>query len=289
MKKHILVILVLALILSVVGVSVFFVVKHNRKQSLYKAHSEFIYSSDTSKLTNNILAAEELYQTKVSSVETRLTILHSVIAKLDTFETDLNARLVLLSSNSSKSNNLSKKHQTLSSARSILINSYDEYITRMSGNTSIEGPAVKDLYNEIFDETTEFIYKYNSCFVQTSNFVLNNVYKAESIKSEMYSLYSAGITHLLNNISNHQFSNINTISMLNNGIQLSHNNIKLKDSVSGGEFSQEALNFKKYFSQSNIDELINNFHAYYTSTINPSIEQSNEKLTVHYLKQILEI
>lgn len=289
MKKHIIAFLIITLILTLIAVGVFFIVKHNKKQSLYKSNYEFIYSTDTVKLVENIATAESLYQTKVSSGENRLTVLHDIIVKLDSFEKDLNSHLVLSSSNSSTSNKLSKKYQTLTSERAILINNFDEYITRMSGNINISGSATKDLYNEIFNKTTNFIYNYNSCFASTFNFVFNKVYTAETIKPELYSLYSSGVSHLLNNISNYQFSSINLITSLNKGISLDGGNIEIKDSVDGGEFSIEALNFKKYFNLSDITVLIKNFDGYYSLSIDPSTETSNEKLTVYYAKQILEI
>ncbi|MBQ3502711.1 MAG: hypothetical protein IJA72_03500 [Clostridia bacterium] len=289
MKKHIIAILVITLILSLAGVGIYFVVKNNKKQSLYNANSSFVHSEKTEKLIANISKAESLYQSKVASGETRLTTLHNVIIKLDSFEKDLNSYLILASSNTSTSNKLAKKYQTLTSERDILIDNYNEYITRMEGNINIDGNSTATLYNEIFDKTVQYVYNYNACFESSFKYIFEKIYKAETIKSEFYSLYTTSVIDLLNNISNHQFSNISLITLLNDRLNLdSNNNVILKSSIDGGEYSSEALKFKKHFRLSNINTLIETFKTTNPSTINPALETSNEKLAVYYALQILE-
>ena len=145
MKKHFLIVLAILLIASLVGVSVYFNVKSNKKLNLYKTHCEFIYGHNTTKLNQNILTAQHLYTTKVLAGETRLSTLHQIILQLNEFEKDLNSYMIL-SSTSSSSSNLAKKYKELSDRRTYLVNKYNEYITRMSGNISIEGSAPQSLY-----------------------------------------------------------------------------------------------------------------------------------------------
>lgn len=289
MKKHIIIIISIILILSLAGVGVWFVVKKNNSKPLYSVSCEFIQSSDTQTLISKIGDAEDLYQNKAVSTEDRLTTLQQTISKLDNFETDLTSYLLLSNAKASSTNKLSKSYKDLASVRSALIKDYNEYITRMSGNTNISGTALKDLYNELFNKTVNYVYKYNTCFIATSNYVFTKVYKVDCIKTELYTLYSAGVSNLLNNISNSQFANTSLITKLNNGIKLVDGNIFIKENIQGGEFGTEALNFKKYFNNSNLDTLINNFETYYNMSINASSETNSEKLTVYYAKLILEI
>ena len=289
MKKHIIIITSIILILSIVGVGIWFVVKKNNSKPLYSVSCEFVESSDANLLQSDISIAENLYRNKVISTETRLTTLQQVIAKLDSFEADLSSYLLLSKAKPSSTNKLSKSYKDLESVRSVLIKDYSEYITRMSGNTNISGPALKELYNDIFNKTVNYVYKYNSCFIQTSNYVFTKVYKVDTIKTELYLMYSASVTNLLNNISNNQFASTATIDKLNTGLTLSNGNLHIRENIQGGEFSLEALNFKKYFNSCNTGSLISNFETYYNMLINPNTETSSEKLTVYYAKLILEI
>lgn len=289
MKKHIIAISILIIVLALTGVGIWLVVRHNNSKPLYKVTYEFISSEDTYTLSNNILKAENLYQSKVLSSETRLTTLHTIITKIDAFEEDLNSYLLLSSSTSSTTRKLNKNYKSLTKKRSYLITNYNEYITRMSGNINISGTALNDLYDDIFNKTVEYIYKYNSCFKSTSSYVFNKVYKVDNIKNELYLLYSLGVNNLLNNISNNQFTNTNLIARLNNGIKLVNGSIYIVESIKGGEFSPEALKFKHHFANSNLDTLIQDFETYYNSSININNETSSEKLAVYYAKIILEI
>ena len=275
MKKHIVTILVIVLVASLLGVGAYLLFKNTKKEPLYNSHSAFVLSQDSDTLITNISAAENLYQTKVA---------------VDRFEQDLNSYLVLTKSKDSTSNKLSKKYKNLTKERQALIVNYKEYITRMSGNIYIDGNAPQNLYNQIFDKTVQYLYSYSSCFNSTTSYVFEKVYKVDTLKEELYALYSAGITSLLNDISNHQFENINLVLSLNNKINLTeNNNIALKSSIDGGEYSTEALNFKKYYNQSNISTLIENLKTINPSTIDPSTETSSEKLTIYYMNQILEV
>ena len=117
------------------------------------------------------------------------------------------------------------------------------------------------------------------------------MYKVDTIKEELYTLYSLGVNNLLNSISNNRFAseNVTLITRLNNGIKLSNGNISIKSSVDGGEFSIDAIKFKTHFNNSNLNTLITNFNTYYSESINISTETSNEKLAVYYAKKILEM
>lgn len=290
MKKHIIIISVVVLILSLAGVGIWLGVRNKNIKPLYPANCEFVFSEDGEMLTDKITAAQTLYAS-VSSSDTRLTTLQTIIFKIDSFEQDLNAYLTLSNDKPKNTKSLSKSYSNLSNSRTTLIKDYNEYITRMSGNTQADGPMMQKLYNELFNKTANYLRAYNNCFLNTSNYVFEKVYTANSIKAPLYSLYSNGVNNLLSNIKNSQFSDLTLINRLNNSIKLENQNICLKNSVAGGEFSLEALNFKKYFSSSNISTLIQNFEVYYSaaSSINPTTETSSEKLAVYYAKQILEI
>ncbi len=290
MTKRIITILVITLALSLVGATAFLIVKNTKKVPLHQAHLDFAYSKDCVKLTDCMTEAETLYQTKVASGETRLTTLQNVIMELDSFEKDLNTYLTLSSTKNSTTNKLSNKYQSLTRERNHLISNYNEYIVRMKGNINIEGNATKTLYNQIFDQTVDYVYKYNDCFKANYTYIFSKVYKPETIKRELYSLYSAGVSDLMDNISNHQFENINLIEYLNNKINLNTSgNVIINSSIDGGEFSVDALNFKKYYNLSNTEILINTFKTTTPSSINPETETSSEKLAIYYINQLLEV
>lgn len=288
MKKHIVAILIIILILALAGTGIWFVMKRNNIKPLYKANCEFTVSKDTSDLCSKMTEAQTLYNMIFAS-ETRLTTLQSVILKLDSFDKDLNSYLVLLNKESKTSKKLSKSYADLIKTRKSLITDYDEYIVRMSGNINADGTAVQNLYNELFNKTVDYLYKYNKCFNLTSTYVFDKIYKADNIKEELYTLYSLSVNNLLNNISNNRFNNTTLITRLNNGIRLLNNNLHIIESVKGGEFSVESIKFQQYFNHSSLTVLIDNFNTYYAESINPNVETSNEKLAVYYAKQILEI
>lgn len=288
MRKHLIAILIILLVLTLIGTGVWLVVSYNKTKPLYQSHCDFILDEDTNDLSTKMAQAQTLY-TSLFSSETRVATLHTIVEKIDTFEKDLNTYLILHASNSKTSKKLSKNYSTLSSKRATLIKNYNEYITRMSGDINAEGPMVQNLYNDLFDKTVTYLISYNKYFISTSNYVFNKVYKAESIKPELYSLYSAGVSDLLNNISNHNFDSTILINRLNNGIKLSNNNIFIKNTIVGGEFGTNAIKFQQYFNNSNLENLVKNFNTYYGLTISPITETSNEKLAVYYAKTILEI
>jgi len=289
MKKHIIGILIVTLVLILAGGGIWFFVNNRNKKNLYNISCEFITDKDTSVLIESISEAEQLYRQKVSSNETRLTKLQTVIAKIDSFEADLNSYLILSNIKVSDTNKLNKTYKNLSGSRDVLIKNYNEYITRMKGNTNVDGNALQNLYNDIFEKTVNYINSYNSCFKSTYRHVFSKVYKADTIKIELYELYSAGVKDLLSNISNNNFNSTTVIEHLNNGIKLIDNNIHIVSTEEGGEFGFNALNFKKHFRKCDLDNLINNFETYYNTTINPQVEKSNEKLALYYAKQILEM
>jgi hypothetical protein len=294
MKKHLLAIVIIVLVLSLGGVGIWLYVRNRNIKPLYQASCEFIHDEDTALLKNKILQAEDKMTEaeqlhSLPSSGNRLSTLNQIIDKIDIFEQDLNTYLVFNNAKPKTTKNLSKSYTNLSKSRTILLREYDEYITRMSGNLNADGHAIENLYNEIFNKTVNYRYKYNACFNQTSSYVFENVYKVDTIKSELYLLYSLGVNNLLNNISNNNFKNTTLITKLNNGIILSNGNIDIKDSVKGGEFSIMAFKFKSHFNKSNLSTLVENFDTLYNININPDNEISNEKLAIYYAKQILEI
>lgn len=290
MKKHIIIISVIILTLSLAGLGIWLGIRNKNVKPLYQASCEFVFNEDAETLTDKITEAQTLYTT-VSSSDKRLTTLQTIILKIDSFEQDLNAHLSLSTDKPKNTKTLSKAYSNLLNSRTRLIKDYNEYITRMSGNTQADGPMMQKLYNELFNKTASYLRTYNNCFLNTSNYVFGKVYTANSIKAPLYSLYSHGVNNLLDNVINNQFSSLTLINKLNTSIRLENQNIYLKSSVKGGEFSFEALNFRKYFNSCNISNLIQNFEVYYSqvASIAPATETSSEKLTVYYAKQILEI
>jgi len=288
MKKHLVIMLILTLILALLGIGVWYSIQQRNAKTLYKLSTEFVLSEDSNTLLDNISSAESLYNKQATITESRLTSLHTIISKIDTFEQDLTSYLALSNIKASSTKNLNKSYKSLSAARDTLISNYNEYIARMSGNTLIEGNAADNLHNEIFNKTVNYVARYNSCFHSTATYIFNKVYKVDTIKSELYDLYYRGVKSLLGNISNNQFTNLGMIEKLNTGITLVNNNIYLKPSVKGGEFNVMALNFKKHYNNSDLGKLIKNFETYYNSSIDINTETSNEKLAIYYAKQILE-
>jgi len=289
MKKHIIGIIIFTLVLVLATAGILFYVNNKNKKPLYKITCEFVTSKDTDILISSMAEAEELYQEKVFSAENRLTILQTVVAKIDSFESDLNSYLILSKLKASETNKLNKMYKSLSGDRSLLIKNYNEYITRMKGNINIDGNSLQKLYDDIFEKTTSYLRTYNSCFKSTYKHVFSKVYKADTIKIELYSLYHAGVKDLLSNISNNKFGNVEIIGSLNRGIKLNGNSLHIISTEVGGEFGINALKFKKHFNKCDLNLLIENFETYYNGLINPETEKSNEKLALYYAKQILEI
>lgn len=290
MKKRIILFVIIILISTIIGTSIWLIIKRNNVKPLYEVNSKFIVSSDTTDLTDKMATAQNLYSSILSS-ENRITVLRNVILKLDSFEKDLNSYLVLSSSDNKTAKNLSRSYSKLIKTRDTLITDYNEYITRMSGDINADGiPApLQNLYNELFNKTVDYLYTYNDCFKSTSTYVFDKVYTVDTVKTEVYNLYSLGVSNLLNNISNNKFSSTILITRLNNGINVNNGVLNIRPTINGGEFSIHALKFRQYFNNSNLTTLIDNFNAYYTETIDPETETSNEKLAVYYAKQILEI
>ncbi len=289
MKKHILGVLIVTAVLALSAVGIWYAVNLKNAKSLYKISGEFLSSEDTQALVANISMAESLYKSETLAVSSNFELLQEIIVKLDTFEADLNSYMVLSNIKPSETNRLVKTYKNLDGSREMLIKDYNEYITRMSGNTNMSGNAIQDLYNDIVDNTESYIYKYNTCFASTYKHVFGKVYKADSIKYELYSLYSAGIKGLLSDALDGQANSLTSIKRLNKGVKLTGSNIYINSEIIGGEFGEEALKFKHYFHESNIADVIDNFEIYYNVPINPNSETSNEKLAVYYAKQILNM
>lgn len=288
MKNLLKIVLITILIAGAIGGGYWLFANYKSPKTLYKANCDFIVNNDTESLIENMSYAQTLYDSIVPS-DRRIETLNIIISKIDNFEQDLNAYLVLSTANAKSTKSLSREYSSLTKSRKSLITNYEEYIDRMSGNTQADGPMLQQLYNDLFVKTVKYLRDYNNCFGKTTNYVFTKVYNADSIKHQLYTLYSCAVTDLLNNITNNQFNSVVTITRLNSGINLENNNIKIKNNVSGGEFSTNALNFKKYFNSSNLTTLVSNFNTYYGLTINPITETSNEKLAVYYAKLILEV
>lgn len=288
MKKHIKVVLIVICVLAVCGVGLWFVLSRTKTETLPKTVSSFIEHTDTKDLQDRMVTAQSLYKNHYSN-DTRLNNLKDILLKLDEFENDLNTYLVVCNAKAKTTKDLTKSYNNLSSLRTSLIKDCDEYIIRMRGNTLAEGQTVKALYNSLFNKVANYLLQYNSCFLNTSNFVFTSVAPDNNIKLQMYSLYSLGVDNLLKNISNSQFKELTTINRLNSSIKLDgNNNLVLKSDIVGGEFSVVALNFRKYYNNSDKTNLIRNFSTYYSLTIDPTTETSNEKLAIYYFKQIME-
>lgn len=288
MKKHFKVIIIVISILAVCGVGLWFVLSRTKVEPLAQAVNSFIEHEETGDLHERLTTSQSLYSEHYN--DTRMNSLKEVLLKLDTFEQDLNSYLVVCNAKPKTTKNLTKSYNNLASARTNLIKDCDEYIVRMRGNTLAEGQTVKSLYNSLFNKVANYISQYNTCFLDTSNFVFTSVAPSNNIKLQMYSLYSHGVKNLVGNISNSQFKELTTINRLNSSISLDgYNNIKLKSGILGGEFSSLALNFKKHFNNADKNDLISNFNTYYSLTINSDTETSNEKLTVYYFRQIVEV
>lgn len=284
MKKHIIGVLIAILVIILSGVLVWFFVFKNANSDLYSATSNYIHSEDTATLQTDLLKSNQLYinNDKGEPTENRLIVLANIIAKMDTFEKDLNA---YLSIDTNKSSKISKSYKSLEGTRELLLENLDKYIIRMSGNTAVDGSSVKDLYNKTVLDTVNFIKEYNNCFAKTVNYVFEKVYTTSNIKFELYSLYSNGVNTLISTMVNdYYFSNLSMINILNNSIQLENSSIKFTD-VDGGEFNANALQFKKYFHQSDLSNITANFLDYYNSTIDVST-RTNEQLTVYYFKLV---
>lgn len=288
MKKHIVALLIMVLVLTLTGTGIWLVIHNNDIKPLYKTSCEFIHHNNTNELVDKITVAQTKTTVDIPNKD-RLTVLQNIIVKIDTFEKDLNSYLSLSTVKAKNTKKLSKSYEDLLKTRKALIKNYDEYITRMSGDLNPGESAIQSLYNELFNTTVSYIYKYNDCFKSTTSHVFSKVYTGESIKPELYTLYSLGVSNLLNNISNNQFTNTALITRLNNIINLSNGNIQIVSTIKGGEFSVEALNFQTHFNNSNLSILIDNFNAYYSLSINPNVATSSEMLAVYYAKLILGV
>lgn len=294
MKKHLKVILILLLVLAICGVAFWFVFTRTKVEPLPKTVNTFVEHENTKTLQERIKTSQSLYSTHYFG-DTRLDSLGRMLEKLDTFEQDLNIYLVLCNAKAKTTQDLTKSYNSLSKSRTALIKDCDEYIVRMKGNTLAEGQPIKNLYNLLVNKVSNYLQEYNKCFKSTVNYVFTSVTSSNNIKFELYGLYSEGVHSTLTNMTNNQFKELSTINILNNKIKLNadsndSNNISLPKGLEGGEFNIKAINFKKYYNASNKTDLLTNFYDYYSNvtSINPSIETSNEKLAVYYFEQIME-
>lgn len=286
MKKRITTIIAVILTILLVGTVVtLFVFNRNKSTSLYVHSSAFLNSEDCKILTTSISEAQSIYNERVSLSETRLAVLNQTIDKLDELEKDLNTYLTI-STKSSKAVKISNSYKSLTSKRNSLIEEFEDYINRMNNNIGGDEGAVDNLYNHMFDLTTNYLQSYNECFKQTIDYTFNNVVSSNNIKYPIFSLYYHVVDELLTNVSEHKFRSTYAIDTLNSKIILISNNLKLND-LTGGEFSSEANNFQQLYSKSDIASLLENFEAYYIEEIDETNESNVEKLTIFYLKKIL--
>ena len=292
MKKHLKVILIILLILSIGGAIAWLFLSRTKYEPLPSTVSAFIESDDTKYLHSQLEISQQLYNEHYGT-DYRLRKLKNILSKLDEFEQDLNTYLVTCDAKPKTTKDLTQSYKNLSSTRTKLLKECDAYIIRMEGNTSAEGQTIKALYNSLFDVVADYILQYSDCFRNTSNYIFSSVTNNSGIKAEIYSLYSYGVRQTLTNVVNSQFKDLTTIDYLNNTIKLdasngNKHNIAIPTTLDGGEFNILALNFKKYYNNSNKNELMSNFNTYRLLDINPSTETSNEKLTIYYFKQMME-
>lgn len=283
MRKHIIGVLIAILVIILAGVLVWFFVFKNANSGLYSSTSSYIHNDNTTTLQTYLAQSNQLYTTnsRGETTENRLLMLAEVIDKMNIFEKDLNAYLVV---DAKKTSKISKSYKILEGSRELLLEDLDKYIIRMSGNTAVDGTSVKDLYNDMVVKTANFIGEYNECFIKTVNYVFDKVYTSGNIKKELYTLYSYGVNNLISTMENYKFPNANMIKLLNDCIKLENNSIKF--TVDGGEFHANALNFKTYFYQSNLSNIVENFITYYYSTADITDSLSNEQLTAYYFKLV---
>ena len=291
MKKHLKVILIVISILAVCGVGLWFVLSRTKIETLPNTVNSFIGSQETSDLQARLKTSQSLYSKHASS-DVRLTDLENILIKIDEFEQDLNTYLIMCTAKAKETKDLTNSYNNLSTSRTKLIKDCDEFIVRLRGNTEAESQTgqttVKTLYNTLLDKVANYLQEYNKCFLNTSNYVFNSVTSNNNIKFQLYSLYSHGVSGFLNNMETESY--LLTIKKLNNSIRLdNHNNLVLKESIDGGEFNIQALNFKTHYNNSNKESLIDNFTDYLKLNINPATETSNEKLAIYYAKKILEV
>lgn len=292
MKKHIIgvVIALVAIILS--GVLLWMFVFKKQGSDLYTACTDYVYSNDTQLLQTSLTQANGLYtsNSRGDASEKRLIELGNIVAQLNTYEQDLAAYLTL---DGNKASKISKTYQSLSGSRQYLLNQLDIYITRMSGNTAVSSSGVVDLYNQMVGETLGFIKEYNTCFNSTISHVFSKVSTTSNIKCELYSLYSACLSNLINTATDKfEFGYMPVIVKLNSGVTLENGNIKFAAHIIGGEFDGEVMKFKQYFNKSSLADIASNFIEYYNATnsgFDLSAETSNEKITMYYLKSILGV
>ncbi len=296
MKKHFLGILIFVLVLLVCGVGFYIYTNNFKAKPLYETNTQFVINEDTENL---ILKINDAHDSYIYSGETRLTTLSLIISKLDSFEKDLNSYLVLSNINTSSTKKLSKSYENLTKHRKALITNCEEYITRMEGDKNADGPAIQNLYNDLFNKTLKYVKEYNKCFESTSKFVFSKVYKADTLKTEVYSLYSKALQDVIDNVANNRFGDLSLINRLNKGVTLSNiptslnttkllnYNLNINSSIEGGEFSTIAQNFKTNFKNSDMQILVENFNSYYRLNFNNC--DSNEKLAVFYLSQLLNL
>lgn len=292
MKKHIIGVAIALIIIISAGALLWIFVFNKDASDLYTACSNYVYSDDSETLQTSIQKAHSLYtlNNRGDTGENRLAQFGNIIDKINTFEKDLVSYLTL---DNNKSSKISKSYKSLSGSREHLINELTIYITRMSSNTEVGNSAtIKNLYEDILLSTVDFVKQYNSCFESSVNYVFTEVYTTSNIKRELYLLYSACVSDVINTMSSKQFPNMPVVNKLNSSIKLEYSCIQFASTISGGEFSKEALKFKQYFNQGSLTNFASNFITYYNETnsgFSPKDETSNEKLAMYYLKKILEM
>lgn len=288
MKKHIIgvIIALVAIILS--GVLLWLFVFKKDNSDLYDACSNYIHGNDTEQLQTSLSEANRLYITKSdTSGEKRLTQLASIVAQLDMYEQDLTAYLTF---DTTKSSKLSKSYKSLTGSREYLLEQLNTYIIRMSGNTLASDNSMTSLYESIVNDTVDFTKEYNNCFNSTISYVFSKVHTTSNIKREIYLLYSANLSNLFDTMQWTTFQTMSAMEKLNSLLTLENGNIKFTSEIIGGEFSTEAVLFKKYFGSSSLSSIASNFITYYNETgsgFDVSTETNAEKLTVYYLLKLV--
>ncbi len=288
MKKRIILTIIAMCVILLIGAGIWLYISREKSTTLYQAKSDFVLSEDTTILNTKLATSESLYES-IDSTDSRITILLTVINKLNSFEADLTSQVVSNNTKSSKINKLNKGYKKLANEREDLIKYCDTYIISMTGNTAADGTWAKDLYNNLFNHTVNYIKNYCSNLEASSDYVFTKINTASQLKHQLYRLYIYSVKDALENINNYQFGKTFALTTFNSLITLNNGNFQLKESLIGGEYSEQALKFVNTITKCDMSTFVKNLEANYNSIINDTAETPAEKLATLYLKQILGV
>lgn len=288
MKKQIILIVITMCSIILIGSGLWLYFSREKSTTLYQAQSSFLLSEDTTELKSKLQTSEDLYQ-PINPTDSRISNLLVVLDKLNLFEEDLTSQTILNNTKSSKINKINKQYTKLKSERKELIKYCDTYIISMRGNTAVDGPYIQELYNNIFNKTTAYVYNYCVTIGSSADYIFTKINTSSNLKYQTLRIYIEAVKDCIENIKNNSFSDTFTLDNLNNLIVLVNGNIQLKSTVIGGEYSNQALKFVDNISKCDIKAFIDNFKVNYNSIINDSKDTPAEKLAMLYLKQTLGV